>query len=272
MSSNCQNFPRCEKRSRDDERLGHHLDRFLEARLGLLRRDAEAGELVVPIALADAEIEPAAGNQIERRRLLGQQHRIVPGQHDDGGAEPQRGGAHGERGLQHQRGGDLVPAGEMMLDQEARTIAERLGLDGVVEIVAEALPGFRAEVLGAGLRRAEDSELHAASLLENRWRGRGRIIAGQVFRRRYRASTAPICTGCGRPPRARFFVPRKLRRVHELHDLLPVSTAVWCRIDATSLPHASGPISFGVPWPVAYMMPDCSEQEARHARRVDGRA
>ena len=70
-------------------------------------------------------------------------------------------GAHGERGLQHQRGGDLVPAGEMMLDQEARAIAQRLGLDRVVEIVAKALPGFGAEVLGAGLRRAEDSELHS---------------------------------------------------------------------------------------------------------------
>ena len=148
------------------ERLGHHLDRFLEPRLGLLRRNAEAGELVVPVALADAEIEPAAGNQIERRRLLGQQHRIVPGQHDHGGAEPQRGGAHGERGLQHQGGGDLVPAGEMMLDQEARAIAQRLGLDRVVEIIAEALPGFGAEILGAGLRRAEDSELHSGSVLK----------------------------------------------------------------------------------------------------------
>ena len=72
----------------------HHLERFLEAGFGFLRRDLEALELVVPIALADAEIEPAAGNQIERRRLLGEQHRIVPGQHDDGGAEPQRGCAH----------------------------------------------------------------------------------------------------------------------------------------------------------------------------------
>ncbi len=166
------------------ERLGHHLDRFLEPRLGLLRWNAEAGELVVPVALADAEIEPAAGDQIERRRLLGQQHRIVPGQHDDGGAKPQRGGAHGERGLQHQGGGDLVPAGEMVLDQEARAIAQRLGLDRVVEIVAEALPGFRAEVLGAGLRRAENSELHAGSVLKIRGRGlrsHETRIAGQIL-------------------------------------------------------------------------------------------
>src|SRR5258707_828072 len=58
----------------------------------------------------------------------------------------------------------LVPAGEMVLDQEARTIAERLGLDPVIEIIAEALPGFRAEVLGAGLGRAEDPKLHLESL------------------------------------------------------------------------------------------------------------
>jgi len=54
------------------ERLGHDLDRFLEPRLGLLRGYTEAGELVVPVAPADAEVEPAAGNEIERRGLLGQ--------------------------------------------------------------------------------------------------------------------------------------------------------------------------------------------------------
>ena len=109
----------------------------------------------MPVALADAEIEPAAGDQIERRGLLGEQHRIVPRQHDHRGAEPQRRGAHGERGLQHQGGGDLVPAGEMMLDQEARAIAERLGLDRGVEIVAEALPALGRKVAAVGLRRAE---------------------------------------------------------------------------------------------------------------------
>ena len=56
----------------------------------------------------------------------------------------------------------------MMLDQEARHVAQRLGLDRIVEIIAEALPGFRAEVLGAGLRGTENSELHRASLPKNR--------------------------------------------------------------------------------------------------------
>ena len=75
----------------------HHRDRLLEARLGLFRRDLKTLELAVPVALADAEIEAAAGDQIERRRLLGEQHRIVPGQHHHRRAEPQRLGAHGGR-------------------------------------------------------------------------------------------------------------------------------------------------------------------------------
>ena len=53
--------------------------------------ESEAGEFVVPVALADPEIEPAARQQIERRRLLRQQHRVVPRQHHHRGAEPQRG-------------------------------------------------------------------------------------------------------------------------------------------------------------------------------------
>src|SRR5471030_1989171 len=52
----------------------------------------------------------------------------------------------------------------MMLDQETRTIAERLRLDRIVEIIAKALPGFRAEIRGAGLGRAENSKLHFESL------------------------------------------------------------------------------------------------------------
>ena len=70
-------------------RPGDDLDRLLEARVGFLRRDLETVELAVPVALADAEIEPAARDEIERRGLLGQQHRVVPRQHDDGRTDAQ---------------------------------------------------------------------------------------------------------------------------------------------------------------------------------------
>ena len=139
MSSKFQNRPRCEKRSRVVKaRVITSTDSSKRASASSCG-NAEALELAVPIAFADAEIEPAVGDEIERRRLFGQQHRIVPGQHDHRGAEPQRLGAHGERHQQHQRRRDLVPAGEVMLDREARMEAERLGFDIEVEIVAKAL-------------------------------------------------------------------------------------------------------------------------------------
>ena len=90
MLSNCQYLPAVGKRLVDGPRLEDDVEAFVEARVGLLHRHAEPGEFVVAVALADTEIEPAAGQEIERRRLLGQQHRVVPGQHDDRRAETQR--------------------------------------------------------------------------------------------------------------------------------------------------------------------------------------
>ena len=46
------------------EGLGHDFERLFEARIRLLHRQAEPGKFVVAIALADAEIEPAAGEEI----------------------------------------------------------------------------------------------------------------------------------------------------------------------------------------------------------------
>src|SRR2546423_15462038 len=73
-------------------------DRFLEPCLRLLLLDAKALEFAVPITLADAKIEAAAGDQIECRRLLSQQDRMVPWQHHHGAAEAQCGRSHGEAG------------------------------------------------------------------------------------------------------------------------------------------------------------------------------
>ncbi len=128
--------------------------------LRLLLRNAEALEFVVPVALADAEIEPAIGNQIKRRRLLGEQDRVVPRQHHHRGAEPQRARSHRQTREQRERGRHLVPAGEMVLDRKARMVAEGLGLDVEIEIVAKSLPGFRAKLVAVGLRRAEQTKAH----------------------------------------------------------------------------------------------------------------
>src|SRR5262249_33474048 len=139
------------------------LDRLLKPWLRLLLRNAKAPELVVPVALADAKIESAVGDQVEGGRLLGQQYRIVPGQHDDGGAEPQRSRPHRETSEQGQRGRDLIPAGEMVLDGEARMKAERPRLDVEVEIIAKSLAGLGPQLVAVGLRGAEQTETHAAT-------------------------------------------------------------------------------------------------------------
>ena len=139
----------------DDQR-----EAFLEALVGLLHRDAEARELVVAVALADAEFEPAAGQQIDGGRLLGEQHRVVPGQHHHGGAEPQRLGARREPGQQVEARRDLAEAGEMMLDHEGRVVAQRLGLDVVFDVVAKALTAVEVGAAALRLGAAEQSEFH----------------------------------------------------------------------------------------------------------------
>ncbi len=90
MSSNAQNLPLEVEALVGHPGFGDDVDGFLEPRLAFLHRNAEAGEFVVAVALADAEIQPPAGQQVDRRRLLGQQHRIVPRQHDHRRAQPDR--------------------------------------------------------------------------------------------------------------------------------------------------------------------------------------
>ena len=119
--------------------LDDDLQRLFEARLALLVGHAEAGELGVAIALADAELQTAAGHQIECRGPLGEQHRIVPGQDDDRCTKPQRCRARGHPGKQVERSRHLPEAAEVVLNEEARIEPERLSLDARVDVVAETL-------------------------------------------------------------------------------------------------------------------------------------
>src|SRR5262245_3243975 len=100
-------------------RARHNLDGLVEARFRFVRRNLKALELAVPITFADAQIEAAMREKIERCRFFSEQHRIVPWRHDHRGAQAQSSCAHGQRTEQHQRRGYLVPAAEMVLDREA---------------------------------------------------------------------------------------------------------------------------------------------------------
>src|SRR5205085_11097662 len=117
--------------------------------------DAEAGELVVAIALADAEIEPAAGQQVEGGGLFGQENRVVPGQDRHRGAEAERGGAGADPGQQVQRGRNLSEAGEVVLDEKGALVAECLGLNVVLDELAIADCAVNVRPAPLGLRAPE---------------------------------------------------------------------------------------------------------------------
>ena len=67
---------------------GDDVERLIEALFRFLDRDAEAAEFGIAVALADTEIEPSTRQEIEGRRLLSEQHRIVPRQHDHRTSDP----------------------------------------------------------------------------------------------------------------------------------------------------------------------------------------
>ena len=143
---------------------GHDFDAFVEARIRLLHRDAEPGEFVVPVPLADAEIDPPARQQVEGGDLLGQQHRIVPGQHQHRGAEAQGRGTRPNPGQQVQARRHLAKASEMVLDQECTDIAECLGLNIALNEFPEAGATVDIRATPLCLCTTEESKPHSLLL------------------------------------------------------------------------------------------------------------
>ncbi len=92
----------------DVERLVHHL--ALVARV-----DADLQRVVHQGARAHPEHRPAARHVVELDHAVGQHERVVVGQRDDAGAEPDVPGALGRGGDEHLRAGDQLEAARMML-------------------------------------------------------------------------------------------------------------------------------------------------------------
>src|ERR1044071_4333202 len=100
--------PRPDRRARDLEELallleavlGQRLDddlrRLDKARPRLLHRDAEAFVFDARGTAPKAKQAAAAAEDIEQRDLLRDSHRVMPGQHDDRGAQANAAGAAGK--------------------------------------------------------------------------------------------------------------------------------------------------------------------------------
>src|SRR6266487_3011651 len=84
----------------------------------------------------------------------------MPGQHEHRGAQAQPACARAEPGQQVERGRDLAIAGEVVLDDERAVEAERLGLDVVVNEIAEALTAVELGTAAPCRCTAEQAKLH----------------------------------------------------------------------------------------------------------------
>ena len=94
-----------------------------EQQLELLLADAaapvevDAVHLVLdrPVADGGDVRHPTPAEVVEHRHLLGQAHRVVQRQEDDGDHDRQRRGARGDRGREHHRGGQVAVARRVVL-------------------------------------------------------------------------------------------------------------------------------------------------------------
>lgn len=121
---------------------------------------AEALELVVLVAGADAQLEPPAGDGVASR--FGEQaRRMVHGQHADRAAKPDALRLPRHVGYHHQRRGAEAVVGEVVFRIPGGVEAGLIGSDGLPDGRAQHL--IRRLVVAALLHQHEDAEFHEYS-------------------------------------------------------------------------------------------------------------
>ena len=105
--------------------------------------DAEALELLDLVAKADAEIEPAVGEDVDGGGVLGDADGVVQREEQDPGADPDSCGQASNCGGDGQDGGRVAVVDEVVLGDPDVVVAELLGVDDFVEdFVVELGPGL----------------------------------------------------------------------------------------------------------------------------------
>ncbi len=134
------------------------LDRLLEARHLRLRVEPEEVELRGEVAQADAELEPAVGEHVDHRRVLGDVHRVLEREQVHRGADVDALGERRERAQRCPRRGQIGVGHHVVLGHEQAVPARCLRRLAGGEDLLPALADVRR--LGRILRPEQQSELH----------------------------------------------------------------------------------------------------------------
>src|SRR6266850_648538 len=118
---------------------------------------AEPLELVVLIAAPEADVDPAAGQQVERGDLLGDNQRMVQRHHDDRRPDPQRGRLGRDVGGELDGAREVAVGRKVVLGQPHVAEAERLGGLRHLDAAREDLLG---RPRGGRLHQQEGPEVH----------------------------------------------------------------------------------------------------------------
>ena len=172
------------------EALADDVQRFREPAARFRHGHAVSVVFGLRRAAAEAEMQGAPRQRVQHRDLFGDAHRMVPGQHQHRGAEPDIRAERGDMRHEEQRARRRVVVGEMVLQHPDRLVAKRLGeLHVLDDLVVKHLVGLADIGGGRGLH----AESHAAG------RGHGRGFPCSPVRA---AEASPDACLLSRPPGA----------------------------------------------------------------------
>src|SRR5438067_249300 len=104
-----------------------NLDRLERAAEALRARDAEAVELFLTIALAEAEAQASVGDDIDDRGILGDFQRMLKWREQDEGADGHLFCARGDCGGSGKHRGEIAIVSEVMFGEPDGVVAEGFG-------------------------------------------------------------------------------------------------------------------------------------------------
>ena len=121
------------------QRLPGELPGLAEAVAGGLHADPEGIVFRLRGAAAHADMQLPVAQRLQHRHVLGEAHRVVPGQHHDRGAEAEARAGRGDVGEEQQRVGLRVVVAEMVLHHPGGVVAQPVQQLGIGDRLAVEL-------------------------------------------------------------------------------------------------------------------------------------